>query len=130
MKTLTFSGFIKGDFTQSWFTIKLIQDDGYKIDLVRRFQEAMESCNSNKISVRYYLSDKKCDKDEMVYGWLKKISGFGDVSFDKNDYAYSEWTSGTDYDTNFRVGNHDLLKELQVADGKYLILEIDVHEQK
>lgn len=129
MKTVTLSGFIKMDWSDSWQTIKLVQEDGYKIDLINRFKEAIESYNNSQVQVNYYLSDKSCTKNEMVEGWLKKLVGAIDASYEANGYAYSSWTSGTDYDTNFSVGGHNLLSELSKEDGRFMIIELNFKDK-
>ena len=55
---------------------------------------------------------------------ILSYSGGMVAEFDKNDYCYSSWTSGTDYDTNFSIGNHNLFNELCGSEGKYLIFKI------
>lgn len=129
MKTVTLSGFIKMDRSDNWQTIKLVQEDGYKIDLINRFKEAIESYNNSQVQVNYYLSDKACTKNEMVEGWLKKLVGAIDASYEANGYAYSSWTSGTDYDTNFSVGGHNLLSELSKEDGRFMIIELNFKDK-
>ena len=125
MKTITLSGIIKSDRHQSnWNTIRLIQEDGYAINLLTRFQEAIDSFSQSKLTVHYWLAPKPCTKQQMQEEWLKKISGFTSVEFSQNDYQYSEYTSGTDYDTEFRIGNHNLLKILQTEEGKFLMMEL------
>lgn len=125
MKTITLSGIIKFEYSDSWETIKLVQEDGYKIDLVNRFKEAVESFNNSQVQVNYYLADNPCTKNEMVEGWLKKLVGAIDAGYEANGYAYSSWTSGTDYDTNLSVGGHNLLSELRSEEGRFMIIEIN-----
>jgi len=74
MKTITLSGILKYEYEDNWMKIKMVQDDGYKIDLVGRFNESAESYKNSSVQVSYYLSDKPCTKNEMVEGWLKSIS--------------------------------------------------------
>jgi hypothetical protein len=129
MKTITFSGFIKIDYSGNWQTIKLVQEDGFKIDLINRFKEAVESFDNYEVQVNYYISDNACTKNEMVEGWLKKLYGSVDASYEANEYRYSSWTSGTDYDTNFTVGGHNLLSELSQEDGKFIIIELNFKDK-
>lgn len=129
MKTVTLSGFIKIDWSGSWQTIKLVQEDGYKIDLINRFKEAIESYNNSQVQVNYYLSDKACTKNEMLEGFLKKLYGYVEAEYEKNDYCYSSWTSGTDYDTTLKVGGHNLLSELSEEDGRFMIIELNFKDK-
>ena len=66
MYKITLSGIIEKGYNNSFHTIKLIQEDGYKIDLVGRFQEAIQSVNNISVQVSYWLSDKRCTKNEML----------------------------------------------------------------
>ena len=118
-------GIIKYDWPDNWQTIKLVQEDGYKIDLVGRFKEAIESFPNMEFQVNYYLSNKPCTKEEILEGFLKKLFGAIDASYEANGYYYSSWTSGTEYDTNLTIGGHDLFTELKNEEGKFLFLELN-----
>lgn len=124
IKTIELSGIIKFEWND-WNKIKLVQENGYKIDLVSRFQEAIESFPNCKVQVNYYLSDKVCTKNEMLKGFLKKLYGSVEAEYEKNDYCYSSWTSGTDYDTTLKVGGHNLYDELRSEEDKFIILELN-----
>ena len=118
-------GIIKYDWPDNWQTIKLVQEDGYKIDLVGRFKEAIESFPNMEFQVNYYLSNKPCTKEEILEGFLKKLFGAIDASYEANGYYHSSWTSGTEYDTNLTIGGHDLFTELKNEEGKFLFLELN-----
>lgn len=124
MKTITLSGIIKYEY-ETWSKIKLIQEDGYKVDLVSRFKEAIESFDSSGVQVNYWTSEKVCTKNEMLEGWLKKIYGAVEAEYEANEYHYSSWTNGVDYDTELKVGGHDLYNELREYEGKFMILEMN-----
>lgn len=125
MKTIELSGIIKFEHNDNWETIKLVQSDGYKIDLVGRFKEAIESFSNCQFNVGYYLSDSVCTKNDIVEGFLKKLFGSAEASFETDSYHYSSMTYGTDYDTNLKIGGHDLFQELRYEQGKFIILELN-----
>lgn len=129
MITVELKGKIEKVWTDNWRTIKLVQEDGYKIDLVGRFKEATESFPNMEIQVGYYLSDNVCTKEEILEGFLKKLFGSVDASYEANGYAYSSWTTGTDYDTNLTIGGHDLFRELNNEEGKFILIEINFNER-
>ncbi len=129
MITVELKGKIEKGWTNGWQTIKLVQEDGYKIDLVGRFKEATESFPNMEIQVGYYLSDNVCTKEEMLEGFLKKLFGSVDASYEANGYAYSSWTTGTDYDTNLTIGGHDLFRELNSEEGRFVLIELNFKEQ-
>ena len=124
MKTIELSGVIKFEWND-FEKIKLIQEDGYKIDLVGRFKEAIESFPNAKVQVNYYLSEKVCTRKEMVEGFLNKLYGAIAADYEKNDYRYSSWTSGTDYDTTLKIGGHNMIDELRNEAGKFIIIDIN-----
>jgi hypothetical protein len=128
MKTITLSGILKYEYEDNWMRIKLVQDDGYKIDLVGRFNEAAESYKNSSVQVSYYLSDKPCTKNEMIEGWLKSISGSIDAGYTTDSYRYSSWTHVTDYDTNLKIGGHNLYNELRDSEGRFIIIELNFKE--
>ena len=125
MKTFDFSGFIKFEY-DSFDKIKLVQTDGFKIDLVNRFSEIKDNFPDIKLQVNYWLSDSECTKDKMTENFLRKL--FGDLSadYEVNSYCYSSWTSGIDYAIVLSIGGHDLYNELKDKEGKFLIIEINV----
>lgn len=125
MITVELKGRIEKGWTDSWQTIKLVQEDGYKIDLVGRFKEATESFPNMGIQVGYYLSDNVCTKEEILEGFLKKLFGSIDASYETNGYAYSSCTTGTDYDTNLTIGGHDLFRELNNEEGRFILIELN-----
>lgn len=129
MITLELKGRIEKGWTDNWQTIKLVQKDGYKIDLVGRFKEATESFPNMEIQVGYYLSDNVCTKEEILEGFLKKIFGSVDVSYEFNEYAYSSWSTGKDYDTNLTIGGHDLFTELKNEEGRFILIELNFKER-
>lgn len=130
MKTIELSGFIKIESCDPWTRIKLVQEDGYKIDLINRVQEAIENYPKHSIQVSYYLSNKACTINEMIEGWLRKLSGSVKIGYDKNEYSYSSWTSGVDYDTEFIVGKHNIYRELICEQGKFIIIQLNFKETK
>lgn len=130
MKTIELSGIIELQYCNGWNKIKLVQKDGYKVDLILRAQEAMESYPEHKVQVSYYISEKPCSKQKVLEQWLNKISGSIEANYEKNDYAYSSWASQIDYDENFMVGNHNIYTEFLSEQGKYLIMEINFIDKK
>ena len=104
-------------------TIKLLQEDGYKVDLLLRFIEFTESYGL-KVNVRYWLTDVPTSFDDAQTGFLKSLYGVVNADCCATEYNYSEWTAGMDYDSELNVGGHDLLEELQGHEGKYLLIEI------
>ena len=88
--------------------------------------ERLEEDISGKIvTVRYWLSDVQVSKEEAMLEFMKRISGSADAKFRQH---YSEYTGYLWTDEECMIGGHDLIKELKGSIGKWLILEIDIHE--
>lgn len=125
MKKITFKGII--DIRHNDFSyLKLKQRDGYLIDLVYRFREIHSSLNGKKVQVSYWITDKPRRKQAITEEIIKSICGGISADYEKSHYSYSSWTSGCDYDTELKIGKHDLYKELLEHNGKYIVLEINI----
>jgi hypothetical protein len=123
--TIELSGIIQYGTTNDYFeTIKLIQEDGYKIDLIGRFKELVESFPSAQFKVDYYVADERATKDQILEKILDQFYGVISVEFEQHDWQYSSWTKGTDYNTTFSVGGHDMLSELRQHYDRFLIIEL------
>lgn len=129
MHTIEYSGTIESIYDY-WHKIKLVQADGYTIDLVSRFQEIKESYPKAQMQVCYWLSDKPRTKDEMITGFLNKLYGVIDAEYIAEEYHYSSWTYGTNYISALKIGGHDLFNELYDKKGMYIIIEINLKERK
>ena len=127
MKTIELSGIIKYSWEDDFEKIFLVQEDGYKIDLVGRFCEIKNSFPKSSIQVGYYLSNTSKKRDEMVEGFLKTLYGGLSADYERNDYAYSSWTQGTDFNTYLSIGGHSLFYELKEQEGRFVFIEINLN---
>jgi hypothetical protein len=122
-----FKGYIEPGNNGNFETIYLLEGRGIlngKIDLVKKFESISELYNT-EVGVSFYVvNDKKADND-IQEQYLRQIVGGIEASFDDNTYYYSEWTfDDSSYDTTFRVGGHDLLRELNTYKGKWCVIKI------
>ena len=128
MKTIELSGTL--EFSNGgWSTfdkIKLVQEDGLKIDLVARLKEATESFGATG-QVNYWVCDSPKTKEEAIEEFIGYLYGGIEAGYEKREVWYSTLTGGdTFYDTNLMIGGHDLYKELLGKEGKFLIIEINL----
>lgn len=130
MKKITLSGKVLFKYEDEFERLKLIQDDGYEIDLILRFQEAVMNYPHYMVRVEYGVANKPCTEDELKEGFLRHVFGAPRVEYKQHDYQYSSWTCGTDYDTHFKVGGHDMMVELRSHQGKFVLLNLEFEEQK
>lgn len=130
MKTVEFSGIIKfeyGEFTK----IILLQEDGLKLDLINRIDEAVNSFGNNTVQVNYWISDKKKTKNKMMEDLVKKLCGSINAEYETETCSGSSWTgSWTNKNSKLNIGGHDLLSELSSYQEKYIILELNFSEVK
>ena len=132
MKTVELSGVIKfdkGDFSD-FDKIKLVQKDGYKIDLVSRVAEMIDSFGSTG-QVNYWISDKPKTKEQMIKGFLQQLYGSVEAKYEKNYHYYSTLTGGdTYYDTELTIGGHNLHNELLEKEGMYIVIDFSFNQYK
>lgn len=122
---MSLSGFIRCDRSGGFQKIYLEQDSGLKIDLVSRFSEAVFSFGG-KCFIKHWTSDKKDTDENMVAGAiLLQLGGELTADYSANSYFYSEYTQGTEYDTNLNIGGYDLLSILEENKGKYCLFEAE-----
>lgn len=87
--------------------------------------EALEFMHKKHCTVRYWITDKPATKDEATTAILHRLDGVADVLWCEH---YSELTGYLWTDEDLSVGGHDLMEELRSNVGKYLIMEVTVHE--
>lgn len=79
------------------------------------------------VSLRYWIADREITRDDAVTAVLHALDGVGEADYSPN---YSETTGYLWTDEELQVGGHDLLAELTTHVGKYIVMEIDIHEQR
>jgi hypothetical protein len=86
--------------------------------------EELEWMCGKSVTVRYWLCDEECEKEEAQENFIKQMIGAADVMFGS---AYSEITGFLWVDEEVNVGGHDLIERLYSGLDRWLILEIE-HE--
>ena len=74
-----------------------------------------------QVSVRYWVTDKECSKEDAEISFLQSLAGVAEVECVS---MYSEITGYLWTDEDLNVGGHDLLERLKTDVGKWLILEV------
>lgn len=130
MITKTYQGYLCNKEAWGHFnTLMLKQPDGYFIDLVARLNEAVWNYGK-RISVRYWTAKRECSRDDLMSGALARLCGSLLVGHDAQEYSYSEYTSGVDYETILNIDNHNLYAELCGHEGRFVHLEVDFLDAK
>lgn len=119
MTTLTYNGFIKEDNYGE-------NDDALFIgDSEEPIAEILEDeIVGKQVSARYWIADKETTKEQLQEDFIRTISGIGDAEYTSR---YSDITGYLWTDEELKIGGHDLLEEIRSYLGKFIYLEIDVH---
>lgn len=120
-KRLTFSGYLS---LNSWGEADDILFISSEEDPLAEVLQ--DSISGENVSVRYWVTERECTRDEATVEFLKRLAGNADCLCVS---TYSELTGYLWTDEEINIGGHDLLAELASSAGKWLILEIDVPEK-
>jgi hypothetical protein len=130
-KVFEFSGRIRpGKVFSHWDTIVLTQSNGYEVDLLLRLEELNNQRNnnlfkSNRFSISYWISKTPKTAEELLEYNVLAAEGFLDIDFQAEEIVYSEYTRDMEYETDFSIGGHNLLKELENNAGSYLYMMVE-----
>jgi hypothetical protein len=94
----------------------------YLSSVMEPLAEELQWMVQKKVTVRYWISDRQCSKEEISAEFTKVLFGASDGQFGAR---YSEITGYLWTDEELKVGGHDLIMELKSFVGKWLILEIE-----
>lgn len=120
MELKTYKGIVKQNHYGENSDTLFIGEDNQPIAEI--FKEDFEN---KQVTVRYWTSDEEKTKEQLQKSMLRKL--FGDVDANYSD-AYSDTTGYLWTDEKLNVGGHDLLEEIRSYLGKYIYLEVDIHQ--
>jgi hypothetical protein len=86
-------------------------------------EELEDKIHGKKVSVRYWIADCECTKEEAQKAAFKHLFGVVSADFCAR---YSEITGYLWTDEGCVIGGHDLIDELKSHIGKWLFLEVDI----
>jgi len=120
MKQVQVSGWLTlRDFSEATDVLFLDDDEWPLLDNLEG------EINGKTVSARYWITDKKVSRKEASSEFLKSVMGYAECEFTSH---YSDVTGYLWTDEELRIGCHDLLAELESHAGKFLVLEIDIHD--
>jgi len=100
--------------------------DGYEYDMLcigdDLLCELPKFDHGDEIYITYYISDVELTREEFVKNRL--LTAIGAPSIRYSHVYGSEWTGYMHTDQRFKVGNHDLYRELSNYHDKYCYLKI------
>lgn len=118
-ETITYEGLLReGPYGEADDVLFLGDDDE---PFAKTLDEAIEG---KQVSVRYWIADKQCSREEAQEDYLKQVIGLAETCFGA---SYSEATGYLWTTEECKVGGHDLIEEFKSSVGKWLILEIEIH---
>lgn len=116
---LTFSGLIrKAEYGENWEALFIGDSEEPLANILE------DKIDRKIVTVRFWISEEPKEKERLLEDLILNLSGSLDATYQD---SYSDYTGYLWTDEEIKVGNHDLLKDLSVHIGKYLYLEIDVH---
>ena len=120
-KTLEYSGLLSlRGYGEEWEGILFLST------LDEPLAEILEESIAHKqVSARYWITNEECSREKAQEEFAKRLTGCADC------YLHAVYTETTGYlwtTGDINIGGHGLLEELESHVGKWLILEIDVHE--
>jgi hypothetical protein len=114
----TYSGLLRYDWHCE------ADDIVYLSTLEEPLAEELLWMNGRQVTVRYWVTDRECSRDEAVEASVMTALGAAEVEFQSH---YSDYTGYLWTDEGLNVGGHDLMAELRSNVGKWLILEVTDH---
>lgn len=131
MTTKEYGGFIKvypdGEADDILYMDALYREGGVDYDNEPLVEILQESISGMTVSVRYWVCTDKMTKDEAVSSFVMNTL-YGMPADCKYCQYASEDTGFLWCDEYIKIGGHDLLAELKSFVGKYVILEVDIHD--
>lgn len=118
MSTTTYQGLL------SFHTHGEADDILFLSSLKKPIAEELEWMHGKQVTVRYWLTDQQCTREEAQESAVLTAMGAADVDFGAH---YSDYTGYLWTDEELKVGGHDLMAELRSHVGKWLILDVTVH---
>lgn len=99
-------------------------DDAYRAVVFAEHANDIISYGRKNITVRYYISDTQASIADLSDDLAKVLMGLGQSKFGAH---YSEITGYLWTDEDLVVGGHDIVAELKSSIGKWLVMEINIH---
>lgn len=89
------------------------------------FSETLDFMNRKSVTVRYWVANEECSVEQASEHFIGTLMGQADVSY---CVRYSEITGYLWTDDDLKIGGHDLIRELSGYEGRYLILQVEIHD--
>lgn len=117
---INFEGFLTRDADEC----TAIQTEDENIIFAEFFEENL---NNKQVSISYYISDKPLTREELEKQHIDKIMGIVKSSCYP---VYSDITGYLWTEEDCKIGGHNLLKEINNYEGKYIDMQIVIHNEE
>ena len=117
---INFEGFLTGDADDC----TAIQTENENIIFAKFFEENL---NNKQVSISYYISDKLLAREELEKQHINKIMGIVTSSCYP---VYSDITGYLWTEEDCKIGGHNLLEEINNYEGKYIDMQIVIHNEE
>lgn len=117
---INFNGFLSADADDC----TAIQTEDENIIFAEFFKENLDN---KQVSISYYISDKPLTRKELEKQHIDKIMGIVDAS------CYPVYSDVTGYlwtEEDCKIGGHNLLEEINNYEGKYIDMQIVIHNEE
>ena len=117
---INFNGYLTGDADDC----TAIQTEDKNIIFAEFFEENL---NNKQVSISYYISDKPLAREELEKQHIDKIMGIVESS------CYPVYSDVTGYlwtEEECKVGGHNILNEINNYEGKYIDMQIVIHNEE
>lgn len=114
---------------QGWLTLRHWAEDHEAVFLSKSpipLAEQLEWMSGKTVTVRYWITDRPCSRYEADEAAILTAMGVADVGIEAR---YGDLTGYLWTDEDLNVGGHDLMAELKSSVGKWLILEVQKHDE-
>jgi hypothetical protein len=118
------SGRLSLEYFGGYHKLKVIDDGGFKVDVIGRILEFYENYPNCKFRVEYYVSDESVGVEEKECVKSKTVVGYMEVGYEKNEYEVDECRTDVDYECILKVGKCDIYRDLIICNGKYVSIEV------
>lgn len=112
---------------EGYRAIHVIIDGQSEYPFVEQVRNDLGLDYSKQVSLYYIASDKEIPEEEIQLETMKFFEGVGNTKYGA---YYSDVTGYLWTNEDFKIGGHDIVGELRSYIGKYLHMEIEVHNNK
>lgn len=117
---INFNGYLSADANDC----TAIQTEDENIIFAEFFEENLDN---KQVSISYYISDKPLAREGLEKQYINKVMGIVDAGCYP---IYSDITGYLWTEEDCIIGGHNLLEEINNYEGKYIDMQIVIHNEE